>query len=180
VLELNIESLHGYMAYAILSSDRKYRYVLTRRWSSALFGPVRYCVFCLLNPSTAAETADDPTVRKCVGFAKRWGFGGCDIVNLFAWRATDPNELYRTDERVGAENDRWLLETARKSELFIAGWGNHGCLVQRSRDVIAMLQAAGIPLQCFGITKNGLGEPKHPLYLSYKTPLQPVPLRGIA
>ena len=168
---------------AVLSEDRRFRYALSR--GSDLFAlpklgmQLRYCAFCLLNPSTASETLDDPTVRKCRGFAQRWGFNRYNIINLFALRATDPRNL-RKAAAAGddAENDRWITAIARHAEILVVGWGNDGALRNRGQRVRAMLQGAGIPLHCWGITK--MDEPRHPLYTRYDQPLELVPVRGVA
>jgi hypothetical protein len=159
---------------AIFSPDRVYRYALTRN-SLLLPGPHRYCAFCLLNPSTADERANDATVTRCVGFARNWGFTGIYIVNLFALRATYPSELRTCREPIGPDNDRWLLTVCRNADLVVLGWGNNGDLGNRGRIVIEKLRTAGIVLNCLGCTKTG--EPRHPLYLSYKEQLRAVPVR---
>jgi len=174
-----------------MSSDRLYRYALSRRTEGS--GPAiqlnmagvvtkiergRYCAFCLLNPSTASEVANDATVRKCLGFAQRWGFGGIDVVNLFAYRATDPDELRAQTDPVGPYNDGWILDVAREAELVVLGWGNHGTLHGRGMRVRTLLQAAGITLHCLGSTKSA--QPRHPLYVSYDQPLETIALRGVA
>lgn len=170
---------HLHQSHAILSADRLYRYALLRANHGLLAPQPHYCAFCLLNPSTASETEDDATVRKCSGFAQRWGFNGFYIVNLFALRATDPDEL-KTARNIpnDALNDQWILTVARAAELVVVGWGNHGKLYDRGLRVRAMLQAAGVPLHCWGFTKSG--QPLHPLYLPYTQPIELVPVRGVA
>jgi hypothetical protein len=167
---------------AILSADRRYRYALSRKVkpvSSGFVEPPRCCAFVLLNPSTASESEDDPTVRKCRGFAERWGFPMFDIVNLFALRATDPDALrLAVDPGTVGVNDDWIMAVARHAAVVVAGWGNHGELYNRGQRVRAMLQGAGIPLHCWEITKAN--QPKHPLYVPYAQPLQLVPVRGVA
>lgn len=147
---------------ACFSKDRVYRYWLSRRWSSA--GGVAN--FVLLNPSTADEQRLDPTLRRCLGFAQRWGFGAMVVTNIFALRSTDPQGLRRVGDPVGPENDGHVLTQAERADLVIAGWGRHGALHGRGRAVAAMLSAelgAG-RVVCLGLT--GAGDPKHPLYLA--------------
>lgn len=146
---------------ATFSADRAYRYVLTRRWGD---GPVM--TFIGLNPSTADADADDPTVRRLVGFARRAGCGSVCAVNLFALRATDPRALRRSPDPVGPDNDGFLRERTQVTYV-VAAWGAHGNLNGRSARVRVMLSA--IPLLCFGLTANG--EPRHPLYVRSDAPL---------
>lgn len=139
---------------AVLSPCRTYRYELWRRWSNA---PA--CVFVGLNPSTADETNDDPTIRKCVGYAKRWGYGSLCMVNLFAFRATQPKDMLAAADPVGPENDATLQRLARSAAIIIAAWGNDGGHLGRDKVVIEMLPA----LHC--LKRNKDGSPAHPLYL---------------
>jgi hypothetical protein len=115
--------------------------------------------FVGLNPSTADEVKNDPTVTRCINYAQRWGYGGMWMLNLFAYRATDPNIMKAQADPVGPENDRSILEVYSQARLSIACWGTHGAHRDRGRQVIAQLPA----LHCLGITKAGY--PKHPLYL---------------
>ena len=96
---------------AIFSSCRKYRYILWRRW--AVDCNANYAMFVGLNPSTADETDDDPTIRRCIRFAKSWGYSGLCMANLFAYRATDPKDMLVATGPVGVENDKYLLEYAK-------------------------------------------------------------------
>ena len=150
---------------AYISECGKYRYTLTREWDD--FKPAM--LFVMLNPSTADATEDDPTIRRCVGFAKREGCGMIEVVNLFAWRATDPKELKTTDEPIGARNDRVIQEAAEDADVIVCAWGTHGVLHKRNEEVISLLKATGKPVMCLGKTKDG--HPKHPLYLSGQSPL---------
>lgn len=143
---------------AVVSDDGKYRYTLERTWDdkkSRVF-------FVMLNPSTADDREDDPTVRRCIGFAKSWGFGGLAIGNLFAYRATDPAELLRPDiNAVGPYNDDWLRTLYNScGHTIIAAWGNHGALFGRGREVATTFPNS---LECLGVNKSG--QPSHPLYL---------------
>jgi hypothetical protein len=148
------------------SPDRKYRYTLWRAWGI----DVRYVNFIGLNPSTADETADDPTIRKCMEFAKRWGYGAMCMTNLFALRATDPRILKKSVIPISPpDNPYWIMEAAKNADLVVAAWGNHGAYLKQGLTVTNLF-LAGKHLKCFGTNKDG--SPKHPLYLPYTTPLQ--------
>ena len=143
---------------ALFSRDRRYRYRLWRRWDPAR----AQIAFCMLNPSTADEHADDPTIRRCIGFAREWGYGGVEIVNLFALRATDPRELMTARDPIGRRNDSYLIETSRRSAAVVIAWGIHGAF--RSRGAVARgLLSPRARLLALGWTREG--EPRHPLYL---------------
>ena len=150
---------------ATLSADRAYRYVLTRRWDD---GPVM--TWIMLNPSTADADTDDPTIRRCIGFARREGCGAIRVVNLFALRATSPNALRASSDPVGPDNDSFLRERTH-AEYVVAAWGAHGGLHGRSHEVRAALRH--LPLLCLGVTPGG--EPRHPLYVRSSTPFIPLP-----
>lgn len=145
-------------AGALFSHDRRYRYRLWRRWDRTR--PL--IAFCMLNPSTADERTDDPTIRRCVGFARDWGYGGVEVVNLFALRATDPRELRRARDPIGAGNDGHLVAAAARSAAVVIAWGAHGALLARDRRTLAMLSRRA-RLLALGWTKSGA--PRHPLYL---------------
>jgi hypothetical protein len=117
----------------------------------------------MLNPSTADAFRTDPTVTRCVRFARRENCGGLVIVNLFALRATDPRELRRHPDPVGAGNDLFIREHCRPGRLVIAAWGAHGRVRDRGRAVLAMLREARTAVHCLGVTAGGM--PRHPLYL---------------
>lgn len=151
---------------AVLSEDRKYRYLLTRTWS-AQKPSVTYIG---LNPSTADEVALDPTLRRCVGFAEGLGCGSFLMANLFAFRAKDPDDMKREPEPVGPDNDEWILRAALMSEIIVCAWGVHGDWRERDREVFTMLHTRGYALWTFGLTKHG--HPKHPLYLHRDTKLE--------
>lgn len=143
---------------AVFSPCRLYRYTLWRRWDASL----PYCQFIGLNPSTADETNDDPTIRRCVAFAKAWGSGALCMTNLFAWRDTDPEKMKRVADPIGADNDEWLFRIARDAGLRVAAWGNHGTHLNRGKRVALTLADAGFALSCFRLTKAR--QPEHPLY----------------
>ena len=123
----------------------------------------------MLNPSTADAFADDPTIRRCASFARREGCGGIKVVNLFALRATDPRELRRHPDPVGACNDRVIDAHARG--LVVVAWGAGGALGGRDADAARILEAAGVTPVCLGVTAGG--QPRHPLYVRGDTPLVP-------
>jgi hypothetical protein len=141
-----------------------YRYRLWRSFPEAR-GDARV-LFVMLNPSTADGATDDPTLRRCLGFARRWGFARLDVCNLFAFRSTDPAALRTMRDPVGPRNDRILRAAAARAHLTIVAWGNGGQLHQRGAYVASSLLAE-IPLYCLGRTRGG--EPRHPLYVAGAT-----------
>jgi len=141
---------------AIFSPCRAYRYSLWRIWSDVM--PV--VGFIGLNPSTADETVNDPTIRRCMRFAKDWGYGGLIMLNLFAFRSTDPKGLRTVDDPVGPENDGHLCTQSEMCAKMIAAWGIHGAYLDRGAQVQQMLSGN---LWHLGLTKDGF--PRHPLYL---------------
>ena len=143
---------------AAFSACRRYRYALWRQWAE---GP--NILFVMLNPSTADARNDDPTIRRCLGFAKAWGFGSLAVGNLFALRTPSPRELARSAAPVGARNDRWLRELHDQAAFVLAAWGNHGRLLDRAAAVRRMLAAPHM----LGLT--GAGQPRHPLYVAART-----------
>jgi len=126
-------------------------------------------VFVMLNPSTADAEQDDPTIRRCAGFARAWGFGGMTVVNLFAFRATDPARLRRARDPVGRDNDHHIATAARGAGMVVLAWGVHGALDGRDRVVAALL--ADVRPRCLGTTRGGY--PRHPLYLPAATRSRP-------
>lgn len=155
---------------ATFSPCRTYRYSLTRRW-----GTRPHVLFIGLNPSTADETQDDPTIRRCIGFAERWGYGGLVMANLFAFRATDPKAMLTAPDPVGPENDDWLRQLGDECERVLAAWGAHGRHMGRGAAVMRLLGNEGRRLiYCLGTTR--VGYPKHPLYLRADT--QPMAYAG--
>jgi hypothetical protein len=152
---------------AVISPCGSYRYVLTRTWDEGL----RPACFVGLNPSVADATIDDPTIRRMVGFARGWGCGGIRVVNLFAFRATDPKAMRAAADPEGPENDGHLREAAEQCHPVVAAWGAGGGF--RARDVFVrqILSHVGVSVMCLGLTKDGY--PKHPLYLKTETSLLP-------
>jgi hypothetical protein len=140
-------------ANASISRCGTYRYALWRRWAS---GP--QVLFVMLNPSTADHRHDDPTIRRCIGFAESWGFGAVAVGNLFAFRTPFPDVLRQAEQPVGRANDRWLQRLAAESIRVIAAWGNHGSLMGRDQQVRTLLG------QLFVLSLTQQGQPRHPLY----------------
>jgi hypothetical protein len=145
---------------ATISSDGAYRYLLGRRWAN---GPT--ATFVMLNPSTADAFGDDPTIRRCMGFAGSWGCGALRVLNLYALRATRPAHLWEHPDPVGPQNDEYLSVVLSSAQgvgngPLIAAWGAHA-RDQRVKEVLAM--AGADRFECLGLTKAG--HPRHPLYL---------------
>jgi hypothetical protein len=144
---------------ARISDCGRYRYGLIRRWSEA---PALLVV--MLNPSTADAELDDPTIRRCLGFARRDGYGAIIVLNLYAYRATDPKALLTCDDPVGPKNDGYLFRHLWAAKLqqrpVLAAWGVHGA-TGRVAEVLAL--APGVDWRCLGTTKAG--SPRHPLYV---------------
>ena len=145
-----------------------YRLRLWRTWDNGP-GDVRYVCWVMLNPSTADHEINDQTIRKCIAFSKLWGFGGLEVVNVFALRSTDPKALYPHHDPVGPLNDEAIVSSASGAGRVIAAWGNHGALHGRSAQVRALLD--GYDVECLRWTKEG--QPKHPLYIPYS--VEPIP-----
>ncbi len=152
-----MESLSG----ADFSVDRVYRYRLWRTWEPAR-PPL---LFILLNPSTADGNKNDPTVARCIIRAQRLGYGGLEVVNLFAYCATDPRVMKAHADPIGRDNAAAITTAVSRAGLIIAGWGAHGAHMDRGRQVALQLRRLGYPLYHLGLTKTG--QPTHPLYVSY-------------
>lgn len=166
------------------SPCREWRYFLRRPWQqqvdegfvvadlleqpdpSAKRPPI---AFCLLNPSTADERKDDPTVARCRRFAVAWGFGDIMVLNAFAYRATDPKDMKAHGEPVGAENDETLIQTVEwvlsEGGQIVCGWGNHGSHLDRSSKIRQLLEPYQSTGKVLGFPLTKSGEPGHPLYL---------------
>lgn len=159
---------------AIISECGKYRYRLTRIWDETL----PKVIWLMLNPSTANGTEDDPTIRKCIGFAKRWGFGGIEVINCWAFRSSDPKQLYLQHDPFGQRNWEHIDEVCSESNLLIAAWGceavvrklNKAGLSAKDTLMQIMNRHCALGIDHLGISKTG--NPYHPLMLSYDTPRQ--------
>ncbi|MBU0846914.1 DUF1643 domain-containing protein [Patescibacteria group bacterium] len=149
---------------AVFADDHTHRLYLWRRWNKQ--GP--WVMFIGLNPSTADERRDDPTVRRCIGFAKRWECGGIFMCNVFTLVSTDPKKLnVETPIAMGASLAmRVIRERCSKA---VAGWGNLITQVREGEDQVERIKRQLSPLDCLGMTK--LGHPRHPLYLPYSVKL---------
>ena len=148
--------------WAHFSADRKYRYLLGRRIGIS----DRSLLFIMLNPGTADETHNDPTIRRCIGFAERWKFGVMEVANLFAFRTSYVTELRRADEPIGSDNDEWISEALTTADRVVLAWGNQGVYKERSGHVRRMVLNVAQP---YHLGLNKTGEPKHPLYLPAST-----------
>jgi hypothetical protein len=140
---------------AILSKDRKYRYLLSRIWDDSK----PKVVFIGLNPSTADELEDDPTITRCINFANSWGYGGIYMLNLFAYRTTYPKKLFKAHSPIGRFNNKYLIEYSQKTDKVICAWGNDGKFLNRSSEVKKILK------NTYYLKLNKSNEPAHPLYL---------------
>lgn len=156
----------GFGRSAILSPCERYRYRLDRRWDD---GPT--IAWVMLNPSTADGQVDDPTLKRITAFTRSWGYGALTVVNLYAYRATEPADLWRAGDPVGPDNDRHIYEGVAGHEVVVA-WGAHGKpeRIAQVLDLIASAPAADKP-HALGLTKAG--QPRHPLYLRGDSPLRP-------
>ena len=153
---------------AIFSRDRRYRYTLRRQISMVGKG---VCVFVMCNPSTASEYLNDPTVRRCIGFALSWGYAHLVVVNLFALRSTDPSALVRSNDPIGPMNDGHIWGAVHEADLAVFAWGNFGATNGRSKTVLGRLMPYfGDKIRHLGLTNEG--EPAHPLYLPKVSQLQ--------
>ncbi|TKA96112.1 DUF1643 domain-containing protein [Cereibacter changlensis] len=158
---------------AVYSECERYRYLLTRTWEPA----GRKALFIMLNPSTATEFQNDPTVERCERRARTLGFGAFRVCNIFAWRDTDPKKMRAAADPVGnPENDAAIAGSAPWADQIVCGWGAHGAFLDRGRQVQALLRATGLPLFHLGL--NADGQPRHPLYIGYSQQPQPWPERA--
>lgn len=153
----------GVLADAVLSSDGAHRYTLTREWDQ-FSGKVNWV---MLNPSTADAEHDDPTIRKCMKFARRWGFGGIYVTNLFAFRTKSPSELTKAVDPIGPDNDAWLKTAVGGSGLTVLGWGGASIAKERAKVVVPMLLEHGAERHAnIAVLRQNIdGSPIHPLYV---------------
>ncbi len=146
---------------AVYSDCERYRYSLTRIWDHS----GKRVMFVMLNPSTATEVQNDPTVERCERRARALGFGGFRVTNIFAWRDTDPRQMRAAQDPVGPENDAAIIEGCRWADQVVAAWGTHGAHLGRGAQMAALLHNTGTPVFHLGLSKDG--HPKHPLYIAY-------------
>lgn len=149
---------------AFISDCKRYRWWLLRKWAGG-----DQVNFVMLNPSTADAFEDDATVRRCVGFAKRWGYGSLIVTNLYGFRATNPTTLRLIDDPVGDHNDRNIDNCATNANMVVCAWGNHAGMT-RAKAVVELVKKANNNVVAFGITQKG--QPLHPLRLPYSQQLQ--------
>lgn len=152
---------------AIISECGKYRYRLERKWVG-----LKTCLFIMLNPSTADADIDDPTIRRCMGFASREGCGRLIVVNLYGFRSTDPKALPKLGamNAAGMKNAYHVEMAMKESDLIIAGWGRQSPWIQPIASVRTCANNFGKIIQCLGLNNNG--SPRHPLYIRADAPLQ--------
>lgn len=154
---------------AVFDRHDEYRYALAINFGDPAMGERRkhslHCNFLMLNPSTADELVNDPTVERCQRRAIGMGYSGLTVTNIFALRSTDPKALYDHHDPVGELNDDMILQFAKRAGIVIAAWGVHGAHLGRGDHVYKMLAGAGIEVHTLGLTKEGC--PKHPLYIPY-------------
>ena len=127
----------------------------------------------MLNPSTADAVRDDPTIRRCIGFARAWGYRRLVVTNLFGLRATLPAALRRAADPVGPRNNQYVMRAARGADRIVCAWGVHGALGNRAAEVLTLL--GGFHVEHLGLTRHG--HPRHPLYVPASTPLRPLGAR---
>jgi hypothetical protein len=151
---------------ATISDCQRFRYRLGRSWDAG-----ETLLFVMLNPSTADAHEDDATIRRCIRFAQQEGFAALEVVNLFAFRATDPKELRRAGYPVGPENDRHITDAARAAAKVCLAWGANVAGLERPQVVIPLLRAAGAPLHVLRMTRSAY--PQHPLMLPSSCRLVP-------
>lgn len=155
--------------WAVFSECERYRYVLS--WPADRLGTLGTALFCLANPSTATAEVVDPTVARCIAYAKRWGYRWCQVVNVRAWRETDPKKVPADPLAIGPENDKWITETAAEADIVVVGWGKLGG--ERGPVVLDLIRCANKVPHALKLNKDG--SPGHPLYL--RADAQPFPMR---
>ena len=153
----------GCQSSALYSPCETYRYALTRQWDKN----AAKLLFIMLNPSTATETKNDPTIERCERRALALGFGAFRACNLFAFRATDPRAMKKAKDPLGPDNLAFLLASARWADTILCAWGTHGAHMGMGPAIKSLLTQEGFPLHHLGLSKHG--HPKHPLYIGYQT-----------
>ncbi len=146
---------------AIYSPCERYRYALTRIWQP----DGEKVSFIMLNPSTATEVQNDPTVERCERRARALGFGSFRVCNIFAWRDTDPFKMRKSSEPIGPENDSAIIESCTWADRVVCAWGTHGEHLKRGPQVERLVRETGVTPYHLGLSKHG--HPKHPLYIGY-------------
>jgi hypothetical protein len=158
---------------AEIDMSKKYRYLLRRDWDETKPS----VLWIMLNPSTADHQVDDPTIKACIRFTKKWEYGSFEVVNLFAYRATNPSELKNLDKdiAIGTESLTYIREALERADLIVAAWGSNGKTHKRNQDdeLISLLKS--YQLKCLHILSDG--DPRHPLYVRTDSPLQDYELK---
>jgi hypothetical protein len=167
---------HIIAAAAVISDCGNYRYVLHRQLGCGN----KTVTFIMLNPSTADGSNDDPTIRRCIGFANRWQCGKLVVLNLFGFRATDPSNLKKAIDPVGPDNKRWFERILGNRSgvdrgTVVCGWGVHGEYRGQDAVVLRWLEGLRVKALTLGATKDR--HPRHPLYTPYSAALVPKSLR---
>jgi hypothetical protein len=155
----------GTQSFAIYSLCMAYRYVLFRQWGGV---EAKALTMIMLNPSTATEVQNDPTIERCERRARQWGFDALRILNIFAFRATNPADMREAADPVGPLNDHYIqaaLLGRHQAAQIVCGWGTHGDHLGRGERVMTLLQASGVEPVALRWTKHG--HPQHPLYVGY-------------
>ena len=161
----------GTASQAVYSVCGQYRYLLTRDWGPGAGSGAERIGFVMLNPSTATEAQNDPTVERCERRARALGYAGFGVANIFAFRATDPRVMRAQADPVGPLNDAAITDLAATCTLLVCAWGTHGAHLGRGEAAAHLLRATGRPLYHLGLTVSGA--PKHPLYIAYSQEPQP-------
>jgi hypothetical protein len=147
---------------ACFSACGTYRYILTRRWDKYK----KTVNFVMLNPSKADHEIDDPTIRRCINFAKAWGYGQIVVTNQFGFKGSNPYDMRRGDDPIGPDNDHFLAMESAVADLRIAAWGVHGDFLGRDKVVFDIISHGGtLPVHWIGRCKTKNGQPGHPLYI---------------
>ncbi|MEK3807779.1 DUF1643 domain-containing protein [Bacillus sp. FSL H8-0547] len=153
------DELNKNLSGAIIDEKKEYRYSLWRIWNENL----PRITFIMLNPSTADDQEDDPTLRRCIKFAMGWGFGSLEVVNLFAYRSTDPKLLISAHDPIGEKNNEYIREALNRSDKVVLAWGTKGSLLDRDKEVLQLLKDISTPIYTLELTRYGY--PRHPLYV---------------
>jgi hypothetical protein len=151
---------------AVISDCGRYRYLLRRTWDARR----PRALFVMLNPSTADADDDDPTIRSCIRLSRALSYGSFEVVNLFAFRATEPDDLAKAHDPVGSKNDASIERAIARCDLHVCAWGAHPIAERRASTVRQLIRSYRPAVFCLGKTKAGA--PKHPLYIKTGTPLE--------
>ncbi len=148
---------------ATISECGQYRYQLSRSWDVEK----PRVLFVMLNPSTADAEIDDATIRSCIRLCKSWDYGGLEVVNLFAFRATKPKDMDAAPDPIGPQNDEYIQDAIARTDFTVCAWGAHKAAIPRAKHVVGLIRQRRDFAHCLGVTKAGA--PKHPLYIKTGT-----------